>query len=251
MQLPTGEPSMARRMASILTALGERDAQSVRELALRVGLPRSTVHRIVGQLIEIGFVEKRGSGLQLGLRVFELGQQVPQQRSLQAATSPFLQDLRDATRHTANLAILDGSDMVYVDRAPVPNSPKLPFRLGGRHPAHATAMGKAMMAHLPESQLDELLQAPLVALTPRTITDGARLRAVLVEIRSTGLATDVGETRSGVNCVASPILARDGAVLGAISITGVERPAALHRWGPVVRNAALNLTRVLRTAPRH
>ncbi|WP_161958563.1 IclR family transcriptional regulator [Ornithinimicrobium cavernae] len=234
------------RVAAILGTFTVSDAGiPVAEIARRAGLARSTTSRLVGQLTAAGLLQRDGSRVHLGLQLFELGQLVPVQRTLRAAVSPFLHDLRDATRHTANLAILDGSDIVYLDRVPGPNSAPMPFRPGGRHPAHATALGKAIMAHAPAEVVDVVCGAGLGALTAHTLTTRQALERELDEARRTGLAFDRQETRLGVFCVASPIFGRDGAVLAAISVTDLRGPSAITRFGPAVRNAALNLSRTL------
>lgn len=239
--------SVVARVCALFEAFEPTDlGVPVAELARRVGLPRSTTHRLVQQLVEVGLLESDGSRVHLGLRMFELGQLVPQQSTVRATVSPYLQDLRDATRHTANLAILDGADMIYLDRVPWRGGPRLPFRAGGRHPAHATAMGKAILAHLPTDRVEATYHDGLPAVTPRTITDPAELEGQFEEIRTTGLSFDRGETHLEVCCVASPIFDRAGTVLGAISVTGVAGPADVARCGPAVRNAALNLSRTLR-----
>lgn len=239
--------SIVERLAALLGAFAVTDVGvPVAELARRTELPRSTTHRLVDQLVAAGLLERDGSRVTLGLRLFELGQLVPQQRTVRSAVSPYLHDLRDATRHTANLAIIDGPDMIYLDRVPWRTAAQLPFRPGGRHAAHATAMGKAIMAHLPAEQLDRMCRSGLPALTAATITARPALAAQLEEIRATGLSYDRGETQDGVFCVASPVFDLDGRVLGAISVTGMAGPADVARCGPAVRNAALNLSRSFR-----
>lgn len=246
---PAPGDSMVERVAALLDAFAVTDVGvPVAELARRTGLPRSTTHRLVDQLVAVGLLERDGSVVSLGLRLFELGQLVPQQRKVRSAVSPYLHDLCAATRHTANVAIVDGPDMIYLDRVPWRGAAPMPFRPGGRHPAHATAMGKAIMAHLPAEQVDLMCQAGLPALTPSTITTRDALEAQLEEIRATGLSYDRGETRGGVFCVASPVFDRDGRVLGAVSVTGMAGPADVARCGPAVRNAALNLSRTFRGA---
>lgn len=240
-------PSIVERVTALLGAFAVTDVGvPVAELARRTGLPRSTTHRLVDQLVDTGLLEREGSRVALGLRLFELGQLVPQQRTIRSAVSPYLHDLRDATRHAANLAIIDGPDMIYLDRVAWRTAAHLPFRPGGRHAAHATAMGKAIMAHLPAEKLDRMCRSGLPALTAATITTRAALEAQLEEIRATGLSYDRGETRDGVFCVASPVFDRDGRVLSAISVTGLAGPADVSHCGPAVRNAALNLSRSFR-----
>lgn len=239
--------SLVERIDALLGAFGVRDVGvPVAELARRTGLPRSTTHRLVDQLVGVGLLERDGSVVTLGLRLFELGQLVPQQLRVRSAVSPFLHDLREATRHTANVAIIDGADMIYLDRVPWRSAPQMPFRPGGRHPAYATAMGKAIMAHLPGEQVELICEQGLNPLTASTITKREALEQQLEEIRSTGLSFDREETREGVFCVASPVFDRDGEVLGAISVTGMAGPADVARCGPAVRNAALNLSRSFR-----
>jgi IclR family transcriptional regulator, acetate operon repressor len=235
------------RVAALLGAFSVTDTGvPVASLARRVGLPRSTTHRLVDQLVAVGLLERDGSRVHLGLPLFELGQLVPRQRTLRSAVSPYLHDLRDATRHTANLAIIDGPDMIYLDRVSWRTASSLPFRPGGRHAAHATAMGKAIMAHLPEQEVDRMCQGGLASMTPHTITTREALEEQLAECRATGIAYDRGETQAAVFCVGSPFFDRAGRVLGAISVTGVVGPADIARCGPAVRNAALNLSRALR-----
>lgn len=244
---PTTDVSIVRRVAALLSVFTVADAGvPVAELARRAGLPRSTTHRLVDQLVDVGLMERDGSRVHLGLPLFELGQLVPQQRTVRSAVSPYLHDLRDATRHTANLAVVDGRDMIYLDRVPWRDARPMPFRPGGRHAAHATAMGKAIMAHLPAEQVDLMCRDGLDAITPQTITTRDALEAQLEEIRATGLSYDREETQADVHCVASPVFDRDGHVLGAISVTGMAGPTDVARCGPAVRNAALNLSRTLR-----
>lgn len=241
------ETGMVHRVSAILGAFRASDlGVPVAELARRSGLPRSTTHRLVDQLLEVGLLERDGSRVRLGLRMFELGQLVPQQRTVRSAATPFLHDLRDATHRTVNLAVLDGADMIYLDRVPWGVGPSLPFRPGGRHPAHATAMGKAIMAHVSDEQLDLICRDGFEALTPQTVTTRDELEAQFEEIRADGLSYDRGETRPDVHCVASPIFDGEGRVLGAISVSGMASPTDVSRCGPAVRIAALNLTRTLR-----
>src|ERR1700742_5042020 len=138
------------RVVAVLSAFrGEENAVSPAELARRVGLPRSTVHRIVASLVSEGLLERHAAEVRLGVRLFEIGQRVPRQRVLRDAALPYLHDLSEATRQTVHLAILEGSQVVYVDILVAAGAPPLPSRVGGRLPAHATGVGKAMLAFSP------------------------------------------------------------------------------------------------------
>lgn len=245
----TPEPggTIVERISAILYAFTDADAGvPTAELARRSNLPRSTVHRLAQQLIDVGVLQRDGSRINIGLRVFELGQLVPQQRRLRVVATPFLYDLRDTTRHTTNFAVLDKGDILFLDRVPGPSAPPLPFRHGGRHPAYATALGKAILAHLGPDQVDAVLQGNLEAVTPHTITSRSGLEKAFEEVRETGVAYDQQETQEGVYCVASPVFDRTGRVLGAISATGLSGSVGIARSAQAVHNASLNLSRVLR-----
>ena len=111
-----GAVSAAGRIASVLDAFrDDRDALTLSELARRAALPKTTTHRLTGELVRCGLLERADGELRLGLKLFELGQLVPQQRSLRDAARPVMADLREATRHSVNLGILEGADVVYVD----------------------------------------------------------------------------------------------------------------------------------------
>ena len=185
-----GETSAAGRITSVLDAFrDDREAMTVSELARRASLPKTTTHRLTAELIRCGLLERADGELRLGLKLFELGQLVPQQRSLRDAARPVMADLREATRHSVNLGILEGSDVVYVDILAGPDSPRLPTRVGGRWPAHATAIGKAILAFSDAAIVQGVLDAGLARVSERTITSPELLRR-----SSTGSASPASPT---------------------------------------------------------
>ena len=237
--------SAAGRITSILEAFrDDHDALPLSELARRAGLPKTTAHRLVGELVRCGLLERADGRLRLGLKLFELGQLVPQQRSLRDAARPVLADLREATRHSVNLGILEGSDVVYVDILAGPDSPRLPTRVGGRWPAHATAIGKAILAFSDPGTAQAVIDAGLGRVSERTITAPGRLRAELDRIRDCGLAYDYEESRPGLVCVASPVHG-PGGVAGALSVSGWSATLKADRAGPAAHTAALTVSRAL------
>jgi IclR family transcriptional regulator, acetate operon repressor len=241
-----GETSAAGRITSVLDAFrDDREAMTVSELARRASLPKTTTHRLTGELIRCGLLERADGELRLGLKLFELGQLVPQQRSLRDAARPVMADLREATRHSVNLGILEGSDVVYVDILAGPDSPRLPTRVGGRWPAHAAAIGKAILAFSGEGIVQAVLDAGLARLSERTITSAELLCQELDRVRKSGLACDREESRSGLVCVASPVYGPGGVVTGALSVSGWSARLKPDRVGPAVRTAALTISRAL------
>ncbi len=209
------------RMTRILEAFDQDDGGlGISELALRTGLPKSTVSRLVGTLVRGRYLERDGRRIHLGLRVFELGQLAQQPRELRAAALPVMAELRSQTGLNVLLAIRDGRDMVCIavmrDRSTAPTR----VRTGGRLPVHATALGKAALSQASSAEVEDVLSGGLKALTPHTITDPAELRRQLIDIRHGGLAEGLREFAPDVSCAAAAVLAPDGSAAGAVSVSG-------------------------------
>lgn len=234
------------RVVAVLGAFRpEEDAVGAAEVARRIGLPKSTVHRLILSLLDEGLLERHGSQLRLGLRLFEIGQRVPRQRVLRDAALPYMSDLREATRQTVHLAVLEGSEVVYVEILSSPGSPPLPSRVGGRLPAHATGVGKAMLAFSPPDVIRAVLDGDLARLSKRSTTAPGLLARELGVIRHEGVAYDREESAQGVVCAASPVLAPGGEVLGALSVSGWSNRIRLKHVSPAVHTAVLALSRTL------
>jgi IclR family acetate operon transcriptional repressor len=244
-------PSVLSRAMAILAAFdGERRSLGTSELARRTGLAKSTVHRLAGELIQHGLLERRSDGFMLGLRLFELGQRVPRQLDLRTAALPYMADLRAATRQTVHLAVLDGTDVVYVEILRSHDAPPLPSRIGGRLPAHATAVGKAILAFSGSDVIDRVLHAELLRLAERTVTAANLLQRNLKLVRANGIAYDYEESQAGLVCAASPITGADRAIVGALSVSGWAGLLNVRRIGPAIRTAALALSRDLSPTSR-
>lgn len=234
------------RITAILSAFRPGDGGlGVSELARRTDIPKSTVHRLTGHLVEAGLLERSGTDLRLGLRLFEIGQLATGHRDLVDAARPVLADLRSATRNTVHLARLEGIEVVYFEVLPGPDAPDLPSRVGGRMPAHATGVGKAILAFSPDEIVDRVITAGLARLSTRTITSPAMLRRQLQQIRCDGVAYEREESGLGTICVACPVLDADGAPVAAISVAGWSSRMHPDRVAPAVRAAALTLSRTL------
>lgn len=244
-----GDSAITARIAAVLTAFGPGDdALGVSELARRTGLPKTTVHRLSGHLVEHGFLERSGAALRLGIRLFEIGQLATRQRGLVDAARPLLADLREATRNTVHLAILEGTEVVYLDILRGPDAPRLPSRVGGRFPAHATGVGKAILAFSPDDVVDRVIGTGLPRVSTRTITAPGVLRRQLAKVREQATAYEREESSIGTVCVASPILDTTGNAVAAISIAGWINRVQVHRLAPAVRTTAITLSRTVPTA---
>jgi DNA-binding IclR family transcriptional regulator len=204
---------------------GTRPVLSLGDLNRRTSLPKSTLHRLVDQLCQVGWLERDHGGYRVGLRMFELGTLAIQGSRLHEVAFPHLQALASRIGLSVQLAVLDQADVVYLERIVV-GPVRLPTRRGGRKPAYCTALGKAIVAY-DDADTDKVISAPMPRKTPKTITEPYALWTELRRVRESGVAFDRGEAYDGLVCVAAPIR-RSGRPIGAVSVTG---PASRMRWG--------------------
>lgn len=238
--------SSLTRGLSLLDAFSVDDAElSISELARRSKMPKSTTHRLVGDLIAWGAMERGPGGVRLGVRLFELGHLVPAQRRLRELAMPFAHNLNEITHLTANVAVRDGRDIIYVEKVVTPQVRVPHTRAGGRLPMHCTALGKAILAFSPFDFVESILAGPLECLTPHTITTPDALRRELAEIRDRKVAYDLQESQAGLFCVAAPIFARRRVLIGSISVTGAVAAAQATHFAPAVRATAMALSQAL------
>jgi DNA-binding IclR family transcriptional regulator len=240
------DDSVFGRTLRVIEAFGDDDlALSLAELVGRTELPKSTVHRIAHGLVERGWLERTDERYALGIRLFELGQRVQLQRfDLHEIAIPFMEDLYEATHEIVNLGVLDGTDVIYLAKIGGHRRVPISTRLGGRLPAHCTALGKAMLAFSPDDVRSSVRSAKLVAKTSRSITDPAALEAELLRIARERTAVDREELVAGVVCVAAPVF-RDDAVIAAVSVTGPKARIDPHRIAAAVQTAARGISRRL------
>jgi IclR family transcriptional regulator, acetate operon repressor len=231
------------RMTSILESFDEEDGGlGISELALRADLPKSTVSRLVATLVRQRYLERDGKRVHLGVRLFELGQLAQQPRELRNAALPVMAHLRNKTGMNVHLAIRDGSEMVCVAVVRGRSVPPLTVRTGGRVPMHATALGKAVLAHSSAAEVDGIISSGLKAWTPRTIVDRERLTRQLANIRQGDPALEVREFAPEVCGVAIAVFGRSGNVIAALSVSGAADGFEVEPSASAVRAAAVALT---------
>lgn len=246
-QAPT---SMVERMTAIMDAFEDPALRlTLEEIASRTGLPRSSTHRILNQLVRLGWVERSPQGYGLGPRALGLGRQRPDDgAAVRHAAAPHLHELQLRTGLVVHLSALDGRDVVYLDKLGGRSASTVPSRVGERAPAHSTAGGKAMLAMLEPQELDRSLADRLPRRTPRTICDPTTLRHELRRIRRRGgLAFEHGESVSGVGCVAAAVSDPETPV-AAVSLCGELALPQLERLAPLVLAAARETMRSLHSA---
>jgi len=214
------------RTLNILEVLSDEGApMSISELAEKVGLKVSTVHRLLNTLVQRGFVKQDEDThkYRLSFKLLRMGRTVLDSYDLRTIAKPFMKELLERCNETTNLSILDGGDVVYIDQLESTNLilARMFARVGSRGPAHCTATGKAMLADLPGEGLDRILKnMSFEKFTDKTITDLELLKKELDKVRESGYALDLGEREEEVRCVAAPVKNHEGKVVGAIGVSG-------------------------------
>jgi DNA-binding IclR family transcriptional regulator len=215
-----GANSVLGKVQLILEAFGPDDEHlSLTEITRRSGVAKASVHRLAQALLQWGLLERRGSDYWLGMRLFEIGQRVPRQRILRDAARPYMEDLYQATNETIHLAVLDGLEVLYVEKVSGHGQITRPSRVAGRMPLHCTATGRVLLAFGPRRVVDEVLAAPLERVTRYTVVAPGLLVQELAKARELGYAVEREQTREGFISVAIPLIGSAGSTLGALSIT--------------------------------
>jgi IclR family acetate operon transcriptional repressor len=238
---------MIGRVSLVLGAFGPNDEDlGISEIARRTGLAKATVSRISRELIDYEFLERRGTSVRLGLRIFEMGSLTRRPKDLRRLALATMADLRQATGHTVHLAVREGREVVYIEILRGRDGVQLPSRVGGRMPAHATGVGKALLAYANSAVVEEILSSPLEQMGPRTFTSASDLRVELESVRTHGVAFEQEESAAGVCCAAGAILRENGEPMAAISVSGPLGVVQLERVGPAVQAATMGLNRLIR-----
>jgi IclR family transcriptional regulator, KDG regulon repressor len=195
----------------------------VSEMARHIGVGKSTAHRLLATMTEERILEQDAETgrYRLGLAVFDLVGAVSTRYDLHEAVLAPMTELRQRSGETVQVAVLDGREVVYIERLDGPNTMRMFMEIGRRNSAHCTATGKVLLAYLPEKQLDLALKGwTLAGVTPHTITDMKKFRVALKTVREQGYAENWGESEPGVVSIGAPIFARDGHVVAALSVAG-------------------------------
>jgi DNA-binding IclR family transcriptional regulator len=210
----------SRKTIRVLDALRELGPVRVTALASELDMNKSTVHNHLSTLVAEELVVRDGPRYELGLRLLEYGGYVRSQRRLYRVAVPEVKRLADRTGELASLVVEEYGQGVYLSCEKGDRAVDLEVYPGLRRPLHATGVGKAILAHLPDDRVDEIVDHHgLTAETPATVTDRTELDAQLATVRERGFAVDDEELISGLRCVGVPVLGDGGAVRGAISVS--------------------------------
>ena len=221
------------RALSIIEALaGEKEGLGVTEISTRVGLHKSTVHRLLSAL---------------GMKIVELSSLYLNQVELKTEAQPYLRRLLQLTKQPVHLSMLDGLEIVYIDKIETIHSIRMYSQIGRRSPALCTASGKALLSGLPDAELCERIRSTkLPTYTSRSITDPEALIKEVRLTRQRGWSRDDQEHEPGIRCIAAPIYDYRGNIIAAVSTAGLKQiitPARDEEIAGFVMDAALSISR--------
>ena len=222
----------------------------LKTLANDSGLHVSTVHRILGALAAIGLVEHQAGGLyRLGLRWLEYGNLVRERLEIRDVARPFIEALHNAIGEPVNLAIRDGDDIIYLDRAAANASRiRVFYRVGSRAPLHLTSLGKLFLAEDSSTQVESYAtRTGLPGNTEYSLTKLGNLNKVLHNVQEAGIAFDNEEAELGLRCVAAPVRDDQGKLVAAISVSSPTERFGENEatWVPALRDCAQSVSRAL------
>ncbi|MST31163.1 helix-turn-helix domain-containing protein [Acidimicrobiaceae bacterium USS-CC1] len=251
---PEHVQSFARGLA-VIRAFGERPELTLSDVARATGLTRAAARRFLLTLVDLGYVRSDGRTFALRPRVLELGYAYLSTLGLDDVAAPHMEQLVASIRESSSISVLDGDDIVYVVRVPTSRIMTVTIAVGTRFPAYPTSMGRVLLAALPPAALDAYLErVEPVALTRRTVTDRAALRAVLGEVAAKGYALVDQELEDGLRSVAVPIVDRSGAVVAALNASAHASRATLEdlrrRMLPQLQATAARINDDLRAVGR-
>lgn len=250
-QVGAGHTQALSRGLAVLEALAATESgATLTALAARLALPAPTAHRLLATLGEAGYVEQGAGGEWLiGVRAFRMGSAFLDHRNLVAQAYPFLRRLMDRSGETANLAVVDDYEAVFVEQVPCRELMRMSVKLGARAPLHASGVGKAILAAMDEAAIAAAVaRRGLARHTPRTLTTRDALARELAATRARGYAVDDEEHADGLCCIAAPVWDENGEPWAAISVAGPTsrlKPARTGELGRLVRAIALELTAAL------
>ncbi|MER6224060.1 IclR family transcriptional regulator [Streptomyces sp. 900105755] len=239
------------RLLAVLAAFDHgHPALSLTDISRRAGLTLTTAHRLVGALTAWGALERDADGrYHVGLRLWELAALAPRGLALRQVALPYLEDLYEATHENVQLAVRDGSDVVYIEWLSGRSAVGVHIRVGARWPLHATGVGLALLAHEAPGFQRAYCAGPLTSFTPYTVTDPDLLRRSLAEVRRTGAAVSSRQVTDDALSVAAAVRGATGQVVAAVSVVVPEADAQVPVLVPAVRLAARGISRALGWQP--
>ncbi|WP_213996066.1 IclR family transcriptional regulator [Tepidanaerobacter syntrophicus] len=200
----------------------EKEGLGVTELASRIGLHKSTVHRMLTTLLSLGYVEQNTSSekYRLGMKILFLAEAILDRMDIRREAHDLLEELSSKANEAVHLVVPDGFHAVYIDKLDSNKTIRMFSQIGRTVPLHASAVGKAILAFADKEFVEEAIKQGLTKFTKNTITNPKELLKHLEIVRKQGFAIDDEENEEGIRCIAAPVFDYTGKVIGAISISG-------------------------------
>jgi DNA-binding IclR family transcriptional regulator len=243
---PATPTAVIDRISLVLDAFEGPGRLTLAQIVRRTGLPRSSAHRMLDRLVQLRWLRRSGRDYELGMRLVELGSLAVHQDRLVRAATPLLGELHRATGLVVHLAVLDGPDVVYLEKVGGRMIAAIPTRVGGRQPAHCTAVGKAILAYRDEATAVDLQARK----TKYSIASSSQLAVELAKVRAHGIAFEREESLLGYGCVAAPI-GGPGDAVAAVSVCGpMNRMMFDQRLTAPVRMTAMGIWRNVEDGPQ-
>ncbi|MFE0382326.1 IclR family transcriptional regulator [Streptomyces inhibens] len=217
-------PAVTRALDILELFLQQGGALSAPDITRKLGLPRTSVHELITTLVARNYlvpVPEQPGHYRLGVRNYQLGSRYAEQLDLAAEGQQVARTVAETCGETVHVALLEGADVIYIAKVDSRHAVRMVSAAGRRLPAHCTAVGKMLLASLPEGEVAELLpkEGELAAMTSHSLTSADALRAQLVEIRGRGVAVERRESNPDVSCVAAPVRDSAGRVVAALSVS--------------------------------
>jgi IclR family pca regulon transcriptional regulator len=242
--------SLARGLAVVRAFADSRKPQTIAQISQQTAIPRAAVRRCLHTLRQLGYVDAELNNFTLRPKILTLGYSYLSSTPLTIAAQPCLNGVSKALGESSSLAVLEEDQVLYVARAATSRVMSVSLSAGSRLPAYCTSLGRVLLAHLPDAELDAYLaRTELLPMTEHTITDPVRLREVLAQVRRDGYAINSEELELGLRSIAVPVRGASGRVLAALNVgtqaARVTPERMVEEFLPVLRQGAQELAVLL------
>lgn len=242
----SGESVLERTVRILRLFTASSPSLTVSEIARRAHLPVATAHRLVNELVGLGVLE-RGENRQvrMGVQMWEMASRSSRALDLREAAMPFMEDLQTVVKQHTQIGVLEGTDVLYLERLSARKAVQNITKIAGRLPIHATSAGLVLLAHAPVELQEEVLARPLRRYTPNTVTDPAQLRGLLAKVRQEGYVIAGQMITPGAIGMAAPVRGEKNTVLAALSIVIPADGPTPHSQLPALLATARGISRAM------
>ena len=243
-RVPTGE-SVVSRGIRVIEAFGVDDASlTVSDIARRSGLHIATASRLIEEFVSLGWLERDGRRVRIGVRLWEVASRASPTLSLREAAMPFMEDIHAVVGHHTQLAVLEGDEVLFVERLSAPGGAVNYSRIAGRLPLYQSSSGLVLLANGPVELQERIIREPMTGYTPASLRTGRQLRAELADVRRRDYAFCPGWIYPETTGIAAPIRDSRNLVVAAVALV-VPNDAAARTLVPALQAAARGISRVM------